>query len=326
MHQLTDKPWENHNQINNLPGRGAGRVTDSGYFLIAVTITVSLLAHRYGQSINRRLAQRSEDELTDIYPSDREKWVFEKRLREQELLIKERDATTREIEISLKQAEFRSGRWRSPLIVAILAATIAGIGNAVVVYTSAKSQRLLEADKSEQARILEVIKTGGDPDRAAENMKFLLEAGLINDVALKTELAKYLKDRKPGNGAALPTSAGIFQSAPVIIADSLFFGLNQFELSTESTARLDRLIRKLAGMNLEIIVVVFVKNAKETSDDIWLRRFDVIKSYLVSRGVEKNRVYPESTNESALSGVAQLSRVDFEIVGTSTQKSAPPSR
>lgn len=242
------------------------------------------------------------------------------------MLIKERDATTREIEVSLKQAEFRSGRWRSPLIVAILAATVAGFGNAVVVYTSAKSQRLLEAEKSEQARILEVIKTGGDPDRAAENMKFLLEAGLINDFALKAELAKYLRDRRPGNGAALPTSAGIFQSVPVIIADSLFFGLNQFELSIESTARLDRLLLKLTEINLEVIIVVSVKNANETSDDIWLHRFHVIKSYLESRGIEKNRVYPESSKESARSGDAQLSRVDFEIVGMSTRKSAHPSR
>lgn len=135
---------------------------------------------------------------------DLEKWEAEKAMRAQEMALKERDQALREADVSLKRAEHESSRWRNPLVVAILAATVAALGNAVVAYTSGSAQRRLEADKAEQARILEVIKTG-NADKAAENLRFLLDAGLITDADIRSALVHYLSNRKSGSGPALPS-------------------------------------------------------------------------------------------------------------------------
>src|SRR5882724_5846944 len=61
------------------------------------------------------------------------------------------------------------------------------------------AQTALQAQQSEQARILEMIKTGS-PDKAAENLRFLLEAGLIADPTVREKLSKFLDNRNPGSG------------------------------------------------------------------------------------------------------------------------------
>lgn len=139
-------------------------------------------------------------------PSDsleHDKWEAEKIFRRREIEIKEREQDTKEAEVALKQQEHAASQWRNPLVVAIFAAAIAALGNAIVAFTSGAFQRQLEAQKSEQARILEMIKTG-DPDKAAENLKFLLEAGLIADPDTGKRLADFLANRKPGSGPTLP--------------------------------------------------------------------------------------------------------------------------
>ena len=47
--------------------------------------------------------------------------------------------------------------------------------------TKTEQARILEESKAEAARILEVIKTGNNSDKAAVNLKFLVDAGLISD-------------------------------------------------------------------------------------------------------------------------------------------------
>ena len=136
-------------------------------------------------------------------PSEREKWVAELDIKLREVAVAEHtyDLAVREHELkALEQA--RSG-WRSPLAVAILAATVAAGGNALVAHTNGSSQRELEREKSEQTRILEMIKTG-NADRAAENLRFLLESGLISDQLTVAKLETFLKNRKSGSGPTLP--------------------------------------------------------------------------------------------------------------------------
>lgn len=139
---------------------------------------------------------------------EREKWETEKAFREREVAVKEREQAVLETELALKQAEHATSRWKNPLVVAILAAAVAAIGNAFVAYTNGTSQIKLEAQKAEQTRILEMIKTG-DPDKAAGNLHFLLEAGLILDPGTREDLKKYLKNLKPGSGPALPSASGV---------------------------------------------------------------------------------------------------------------------
>ncbi|MFI8615976.1 hypothetical protein ACIGHN_10755 [Acidovorax sp. NPDC077693] len=138
-----------------------------------------------------------------------EKWQFEKAARERELRIQEG-------ELDLKRAEHTAAQWRNPLVVGVFAAAMAAGGNALVSYTNANSQRELEFQRAEQARILEMIKTG-DPDKAAENLRFLVSAGLVADASLKKSMTEFLANRKPGSGPTLPSVAPTPKlTAPII--------------------------------------------------------------------------------------------------------------
>ncbi len=138
--------------------------------------------------------------MSDHPPSERDKW-------EKELSFKERELLLKEGELDLKKKEHSVSGWKSPVVVAILAATVAALGNALVSMTNGKLQRELEDQKSEQARILEMIKTG-DPDKAAENLKFLLDAGLISNPEIAAKLGTFLSKRQPGSGPTLPAATG----------------------------------------------------------------------------------------------------------------------
>jgi hypothetical protein len=112
-------------------------------------------------------------------------------------------------------------------VVAVLAAALAGIGNALVTITNGKLQRDIEQEKasasqkleelqSESGRILEVIKTG-DPDKSAVNLKFLVDTGLIADKDRVDRLTAYLASRTSGTGPSLPPQAAYLNSLGLVI-------------------------------------------------------------------------------------------------------------
>ncbi|SAL88769.1 hypothetical protein AWB74_08722 [Caballeronia arvi] len=142
------------------------------------------------------------DSITDRASSseapsdDLAKWQAEKAFREREVAVKEK-------ELTIKEAENAASKWRNPLVVAIFAAAVAAAGNAVVALTNGIFQRQLETQTSEHSRILEMIKTG-DPDKAATNLKFLLDAGLVADPDNYRKLKAFLDTRKAGSGPTLP--------------------------------------------------------------------------------------------------------------------------
>ena len=136
-------------------------------------------------------------------PTEREKWTAEQRFRERELTLAEGSAQRAQEELDLKTREHAASGWKNPVVVAILAATVAGLGNAIVAYTNGRLQRDLEVTKAEHARMLEMIKTG-DADKAAENLKFLVDTGLISDPDVLKKLEDFLETRQEGRGPALP--------------------------------------------------------------------------------------------------------------------------
>jgi len=120
------------------------------------------------------------------------------------------------IDLEIKKAELASRKqelakpvWSSPLVLAILAAALAGLSNAIVAVINGTQQVALEDRKSEQARILKMLETG-DADKAATILKFLLEGGLIENANYKSKLESFLASRKPGQGPSLnvPVPAG----------------------------------------------------------------------------------------------------------------------
>jgi hypothetical protein len=147
----------------------------------------------------------TDSPVRDGGPSEYEKWEKECAFRERQLALAEQESALKAAEAELRQREHQQSRWRNPLLIAIGAAAIAAFGNIYVAVTNGKQGRDLEDRKSEQTRILEMIKTG-NPDSAANNLRFLLEAGLITDPDRKQALEGYLASRRQGSGVSLPSA------------------------------------------------------------------------------------------------------------------------
>jgi hypothetical protein len=165
--------------------------------------------------------------VSDETVSEREKWLAELDAKKRELDIKEREQATREADLDLRKKELASSTWRNPLTVAVFAAAAAAAGNAVVTVVNGNLQRdleerkrtaeiNLERSKAESIRILEMIKTG-DTEKAAGNLAFLLESGLVNEPLLTKKLGNYLKSREPGSGPSLPATGRVeFEKSSVL--------------------------------------------------------------------------------------------------------------
>jgi hypothetical protein len=152
-------------------------------------------------------------------PLDREKWEVERAYRDREISILERDQTTKEALLEVKRHEMAKSGWTSPIVVAIIAATVAAIGNAGVVLINGNQNRYIEKQQAENGRILEMIKTG-DQYIAAENLKFLLNVGLISNPDIVTKLTMFLANSKPGTGPFLPVSGIIAEMYGQFMSES----------------------------------------------------------------------------------------------------------
>ncbi|AAK25202.1 TIGR02594 family protein [Caulobacter vibrioides] len=119
--------------------------------------------------------------------------------------LREKELVLREKELELKAKSQPLAAWTNPAIVGIFIAAIGLAGNAVVARINGVLTHELEQQRGEYARVLEMIKVG-DPDQAAANLRMLLDSGLYTDHSGK--LDGYLKNRKSGEGAFLPTTTG----------------------------------------------------------------------------------------------------------------------
>ena len=136
---------------------------------------------------------------------DREAKIAEHEFRNREIVVKEAAQRTAEQDLAFRKEKAARSRWRSPLVVAIFAATVAALGNAVVAFVTGYQGQQLETNRAESARILEMIKTG-DPDKAAQNLAFLADAGLIEDAHRLAAIRLFLANRHSGSGPSLPAA------------------------------------------------------------------------------------------------------------------------
>lgn len=112
----------------------------------------------------------------------------------------------------------------------------------------------------------------------------------------------------------------------VTYAADAFFDFDKAVLKPEGRAKLDDLVGKIKGINLEVIIAVGHTDsvgADAYNQSLSVRRAEAVKGYLVSKGIEKNRVYTEGKGEKqpvadnkTAEGRAKNRRVEIEVVGT----------
>ncbi len=118
-------------------------------------------------------------------------------------------------------------------------------------------------------------------------------------------------------------------SEKVTFAADAFFDVDKAVLKKDAGAKLDDLVSKVKGINLEVIIAVGHTDSDGSdkyNQKLSVRRAEAVKKYLVSKGIEPNRVYTEGKGEKApvadnktKEGKAKNRRVEIEVVGTRTK-------
>ena len=116
----------------------------------------------------------------------------------------------------------------------------------------------------------------------------------------------------------------------VTYAADAFFYFNKSVIKPAGKAKLDDLVGKIKDINLEVIIAVGHTDAvggDAYNQKLSIRRSEAVKAYLVSKGIEKNRVYTEGKGEKqpvadnkTSEGRAKNRRVEIEVVGTRANK------
>ena len=134
----------------------------------------------------------------------------------------------------------------------------------------------------------------------------------------------------PAAAAPAPAAPQPAVATKVTYAADAFFDFDKSVLKPEGKAKLDDLVSKVKGINLEVIIAVGHTDSVGSdayNQKLSVRRSEAVKAYLVSKGIEKNRVYTEGKGEKqpvadnkTAEGRAKNRRVEIEVVGTRASK------
>ena len=115
-------------------------------------------------------------------------------------------------------------------------------------------------------------------------------------------------------------------ASKVTYAADAFFDFDKATLKPAGKAKLDDLVGKVKGINLEVIIAVGHTDgvgADVYNQKLAVKRAESVKAYLVSKGIEKNRIYTEGKGEKqpvadnkTTEGRGKNRRVEIEVVGT----------
>jgi OOP family OmpA-OmpF porin len=120
--------------------------------------------------------------------------------------------------------------------------------------------------------------------------------------------------------ATAPTPAAPVPPAPPVVA------ANKVTFAADAFFDFDKSVLKIRGVNLEVIIAVGHTDSIGTvayNQRLSVRRAEAVKAFLVSKGIERNRVYTEGKGKSqpvadnkTKEGRAKNRRVEIEVVGT----------
>jgi len=124
--------------------------------------------------------------------------------------------------------------------------------------------------------------------------------------------------------AAAPVAAAA--ATKVTYAADAFFDFGKSVLKPEGKAKLDDLVSKVKSISLEVVIAVGHTDAvgsDASNQRLSVARSEAVKAYLVSKGIDKNRIYTEGKGETSpvadnktKEGRAKNRRVEIEVVGT----------
>ncbi|MFZ9184245.1 MAG: outer membrane protein OmpA [Hylemonella sp.] len=137
----------------------------------------------------------------------------------------------------------------------------------------------------------------------------------------------------PAPRAAAPAPAPKPAPAPqppaatkVTYAADTFFDFDKSVIKPDGKAKLDDLVQKVKSINLEVIIAVGHTDwigSDAYNQKLSVRRAEAVKAYLISKGIDKNRIYTEGKGEKqpvadnrTKEGRAKNRRVEVEVVGT----------
>jgi OOP family OmpA-OmpF porin len=112
----------------------------------------------------------------------------------------------------------------------------------------------------------------------------------------------------------------------VTLAADVLFDFDKSVIKPEGRARLDDLVSKMGGINLEVVIAIGHTDSIGSAaynQKLSVRRAESVKAYLVSKGIPANRIYTEGKGESqpvasnkTKEGRAKNRRVEIEVIGT----------
>jgi OmpA-OmpF porin, OOP family len=128
----------------------------------------------------------------------------------------------------------------------------------------------------------------------------------------------------PPPAPAKPKPAPVAEK--VTLAADVLFDFDKSVLKPEGKSKLDDLANKVKAINLEVVIAIGHTDSIGSdayNQKLSVRRAESVKAYLVSKGVEPNRIYTEGKGEKqpvasnkTKEGRQKNRRVEIEVIGT----------